>query len=188
MNDDEDIDRICDEEMDFIAAAAMTLALKGKEPSEAGITRQYVELAMARMEAGEPLNETLHCTLMGILNDTLAGYDPRPAMGIAPKSGRRKSANNAWIAAHYWSLRAVDSLEKRAASDVARMWGISPGRVRKIASEDKTFALQLCTVLSCDQLAGLSRLMAPAKDNTTPEGTDDEYRLSSVASPRNWRE
>ena len=172
-----------DDDMDMIAAAAMDLARKGKEPTHAEITRQFVEIALARLANGEALNETLVCTVACILENILEGYDPRLEMCIAPKSGRRQSRNNAWIAAHYWSLRAIEPLEKRVACDVATIWGISPGRARTIASEDKAFALQLCSVLSCDQLAGLSRLMAK---NATLEGTD-EYRLSSVASPSSER-
>jgi hypothetical protein len=140
-----------------------SVAMKWVRPASViASNRKDAEAAITTIRAGEPLDGGERLTVIRILEQTLDGYDPRKGLGIAPKAGRPQimAGHHAFLAAHYWSLRELDPLEKNAASTVAEIWGISLGRVRKIASENREKADVLRAKMSADEIAVSSRACA----------------------------
>ena len=88
----------------------------------------------------------------------MAGYDPRKELGIAAKAGRPPTmiGDHTLIAAHYLALCDSKPSEKIAASTIAELWGITSGRVRKIARDNIGNAKFLRSKLTDDVIADAS--------------------------------
>jgi hypothetical protein len=143
--------------------ATIALTLKGSRTGTSLVVeRKFAEEALAKIRAGEALDGGHSLVVMRIIAQALAGYDPRKGLGVAPKAGRMPilAGHHAFLAAHFWSLRESKGLEKEAASAVAELWGVSLGRVRKIAVEYKGKADVLRAQLTADEIAQWSALCA----------------------------
>jgi hypothetical protein len=104
--------------------------------------RLWIDELCTRFEAGRPLGPDLRADLAQIIRETLAGIDPRKALGIKHKNGTPASMAgvHSWLSLHYWALRLTEPKEKdlSARKIVARLWRVSESRVYQVALPRKT--------------------------------------------------
>ena len=124
--------------VDTFGVASIIFNLNGPPvPELLDIRRENLKDALAELKDSKRIDGAGIFEVIQVIEATLAGYDPRESLGIARKNGRpsRNAEPHAILAAHYWSLRE-SATEKVASSVVAKLWGISQGRVRAIAKEN----------------------------------------------------